>query len=88
MTGTVRAIHHRVHIDLDTPRPFTDTIGRTRQVHALIIEYGLSVIAHRTDVVVEYQDCAQLIPPTVEIPAWMQDYIDQYKPDGPALRLT
>jgi hypothetical protein len=88
MPATVREIHHRVCIDLDTPQPFTDLVGRTRQVHGLRIEYGLSAIAHRADVVVEYETSAQLVPPIADIPAWMQAYVDQYRPAGPALRLT
>lgn len=88
MTATVSQIHHRITLDLDTPQPFTDLIGRTRQVHAVRIEYGLSAIAHRVDVVVEYEDSAQLVPPIAEIPAWMQILIDQHKPAGPACRLT
>lgn len=87
MSGTVRQVQHRVSIDLDKPQPFTDVVGRTRQVQAVRIEYGLSAIAHRVDVVVEYEDCAQLVPPVAEIPKWMQELIDQYKPDGPAYAL-
>lgn len=86
--GTVRAIHHTVFIDLDTPHPFTDICGRTRQVYAVRIEYGLSPIAHRADVVVEYKDSANLVPPVCDIPDWMQALIDQHKPAGPALQLT
>lgn len=88
MATTVTEIHHRICLDLDTPQPFTDLLGRTRQVHGLRIEYGLSPIAHRVDVVVEYQDSAQLIPPAASIPAWIRTLIDQHKPDGPAYRLT
>jgi len=88
MTDTVRSIHHTVTIDLAQPMPFTDLIGRTRQVHTLRIQYGLSPIAHRVDVTVEYKDSAQLVPPVADIPDWMQERIDQHKPAGPAYRLT
>jgi hypothetical protein len=87
MADTVSEVHHRVCIDLDQPEQFTDLLGRTRTVYALRIEYGLSPIAHRADVTVEYQDSAALIPPDCEIPAWMQQRIDANKPDGPAYRL-
>jgi hypothetical protein len=88
MADTIRRIDHKVYIDLDTPQPFTDIVGRTRQVHALRIEYSLSTIAHRVDVVVEYKDSAALVPPVAEIPAWMQERIDAHKPAGPVLQLT
>ena len=87
-TGTIRRIDHKVYIDLDTPETFTDIVGQTRKVYALRIEYSLSPIAHRTDVVVEYKDAAALVPPVADIPAWMQALIDQHKPAGPALTLT
>lgn len=87
-TGTVTEVHHRVCIELDTPQPFTDLVGRTRQVYALRIQYGLSPIADRADVVVEYKDAAALVPPVCEIPDWMQAFIDTHKPAGPAYRLT
>jgi hypothetical protein len=86
--GKVTQVHHRVSIDLETPRPFTDLVGRTRKVHALRIDYALSPIADRADIVVEYKDSAALVPPVCDIPAWMQALIDQHKPDGPALQLT
>jgi hypothetical protein len=88
MADTIRRIDHKVYIDLDTPQPFTDIVGRTRQVHALRIEYSLSSIAHRVDVVVEYKDSTALVPPVAEIPAWIQARIDAHKPAGPALQLT
>jgi hypothetical protein len=84
MTGTVTQVQHRINIDLDQPQEFTDPVGRTRKVHAIRIEYGLSPLAHRVDVVVEYAGSAALIPPAADIPAWMQTLIDQYKPEGPA----
>lgn len=88
VVGKVTQVHHRVSIDLDTPQPFTDLVGRTRQVYALRIEYALSPIADRADVIVEYKDSAALVPPVADIPAWMQALIDQHKPAGPALQLT
>lgn len=88
MADTIRRIDHTVHIDLDTPKPFTDICGRTRLVHALRIEYSLSPIAHRVDVVVEYKDAANLVPPVCDIPDWMQQRIDAHKPVGPTLQLT
>jgi hypothetical protein len=88
MTGTVRQVHHRVTIDLDKPQEYTDLVGRTRKVHAVRIEYGLSPIADRVDVVVEYKDSAALVPPVADIPDWMQALIDQHEPDGPAYKLT
>lgn len=88
MTGTVRQVQHRVSIDLDTPQEFTDPVGRTRKVYAVRIEYGLSSIADRVDVVVEYANSAALVPPVADTPDWMQALIDQYKPDGPACKLT
>jgi hypothetical protein len=88
MTVTVRQVHHRISLDLATPQPLTDILGRTRQVHAVRIEYGLSTIAHRVDIVIEYGDCAQLLPPVTPIPPWLQKLIDQHKPPGPACTLT
>lgn len=87
-TGKVTQVHHRVTIELDTPQDFTDLVGRTRKVYAIRIDYSLSPIAHRADVVVEYKDAAALVPPVAEIPDWMQAFIDQHKPAGPAYRLT
>lgn len=87
MADVVREIHHRVCIDLDTPELFTDICGRTRKVYAIRIEYGLSPIAHRADVTVEYKDSASLVCPVEAIPDWMQRRIDAHKPDGPAYRL-
>ncbi|MEU5043192.1 hypothetical protein [Streptomyces griseorubiginosus] len=87
-TGKVTQVHHRVSIDLDTPQPFTDLVGRTRKVYALHIDYALSPIADRADIVVEYKDSAALVPPVADIPDWMQTFIDQHKPNGPALTLT
>ena len=87
MADTVRRIDHKVYIDLETPHPFTDVVGRTRQVYALRIEYSLSPIAHRVDVVVEYKDSANLVPPVCDIPDWMQQRVDAHKPDGPACLL-
>ncbi|WP_329376118.1 hypothetical protein [Streptomyces sp. NBC_01483] len=84
----VQQVHHRVTINLDTPQPFTDICGRTRNVYGLRIEYGLSPIAHRVDVTVEYKDSASLVCPVETIPDWMQAHIDQNKPVGPALQLT
>lgn len=88
MTGTITQVHHRVSIDLDKPQEFTDLVGRTRAVYAVRIEYGLSPIADRVDVVVEYKDSAALVPPVADIPDWMKDLIDQHKPNGPAYKLT
>lgn len=87
MADIVREVHHRICIDLDAPQPFTDLVGRTRQVYGLRIEYGLSPIADRADVTVEYTDSAALVPPAAEIPAWIQQRINAHKPDGPAYRL-
>ncbi|NUQ95790.1 MAG: hypothetical protein HOY79_04270 [Streptomyces sp.] len=86
-TGKVTEIQHRVTIHLDTPHPYTDLLGRTRDVCTLRIEYGLSAIAHRTDVTVHYKDTAALIPPVADIPDWIQALIDQHKPAGPACTL-
>lgn len=88
MTDIVREVHHRVCIELDSPQPFTDILGRTRKVLAIRIEYGLSAIADRADVVVEYKDSAERVCPVETIPDWMQARIDQHKPDGPVCRLT
>lgn len=89
MTDAIlRQVQHRISLDLDTPQPLTDVIGRTRQVQAVRIEYGLSAIAQRVDVVVEYQDCTQLLPPVTPIPEWLQELIDEHKPTGPAYTLT
>jgi hypothetical protein len=87
MADTVRRIDHKVYLDLGTPQPFIDICGDTRLVYALRIEYSLSSIAHRVDVVVEYKDRANLVPPVCEIPAWMQKRIDDNKPDGPTCQL-
>ncbi|MEU0818925.1 hypothetical protein [Streptomyces mirabilis] len=87
MTGTVTQVHHRISLDLDTPQPFTDMVGRTRKVHAVRIEYGLSAIADRVDVVVEYADSAALVPPVADIPNWMQALIDEHRPNGPVCTL-
>jgi hypothetical protein len=88
MADTIRRTDHKVYIDLETPQPFTDICGDTRNVYALRIDYSLSAIAHRVDVVVEYKDRANLVPPVCEIPAWMQERIDAHKPAGPVLQLT
>lgn len=88
MAGTVRQVQHRISIDLDKPQPFTDLVGRTRKVYAVRIEYGLSSIADRVDVVVEYADSAALVPPVADRPAWMQALIAEHKPAGPTYRLT
>lgn len=88
MADTIRSIEHNVYIDLDTPQTFTDVVGQTRQVYGIRIQYGLSPIAHRVDVTVEYKDSAALVPPVCDIPDWMQQRIDANKPDGPALQLT
>jgi hypothetical protein len=87
MTGTVRQVQHRVSIDLDRPQEFTDLVGRTRKVLAVRIEYGLSSIADRVDVVVEYADAAALVPPVADKPDWMQTLIAEHKPVGPAYTL-
>ena len=87
MAGTVTQVHHRISVDLDTPQPFTDICGDTRKVIAVRIEYVLSAIADRVDVVVEYRDCARLVPPVSEIPDWMQALIDEHRPDGPVCQL-
>ncbi|WP_406730871.1 hypothetical protein [Streptomyces sp. NBC_01794] len=88
MTATVRQVQHRITLELDTPQPFTDLVGRTRKVMAVRIEYGLSSIADRVDVVVEYADSAALVPPVADIPNWMQALIAEHKPAGPTYRLT
>lgn len=87
MTGTVTQVQHRVSIDLDQPQEFTDLVGRTRNVYAVRIEYGLSPIADRVDVVVEYTDSAALVPPAAERPDWMLTLIAEHKPAGPAYTL-
>lgn len=86
--ANVRQVHHKVTIALDTPQTFTNLCGQTRTVYGLRIEYGLSPIADRVDVVVEYKDSASLVCPVETIPDWMQAHIDANKPAGPALQLT
>jgi hypothetical protein len=87
ITATVSQVQHRVSLDLHTPQPLTDILGRTRLVQSVRIEYGLSSITDRVDVVVEYEDCAQLLPPVTPIPAWLRTLIDQHRPEGPASNL-
>ncbi|MFD8771425.1 hypothetical protein [Streptomyces sp. NPDC059916] len=84
MTGTVTQVQHRVSIDLDEAQDFTDLVGRTRKVQAVRIEYGISPIADRVDVVVEYADSAALVPPVADKPNWMLALIAEHKPAGPA----
>ncbi|MEV4784020.1 hypothetical protein AB0K53_00950 [Streptomyces tuirus] len=88
MAGTVTQVQHRVSIDLDAPQEFTDLVGRTRKVQAVRIEYGLSPIADRVDVVVEYTDSAALVPPAADKPDWMLALIAEHKPAGPTYTLT
>lgn len=87
MNATVRQVQHRITLDLDQPEQFTDLVGRTRTVYAIRIEYGLSPIADRVDVTVEYKDSAALVPPAASIPDWMHALIDEHKPVGPVCTL-
>lgn len=80
MADAIREAHHQVRINLDTPQPFTDICGRTRNVYGLRLTWHATPGRERFTAVVEYKDSASLVCPVETIPDWMQERIDQHKP--------
>jgi hypothetical protein len=84
--AAVREIQHQVRIDLTDAPTLTDCTGRKRKPFGLRLTYGMRRDVARIDVVIEWEDSAQLWPPVSEMPDWLQQIIDDHQPadvDGP-----
>lgn len=80
VAATVREIRHHVRIDLTHAPPLTNTIGRTRKPYGLRLDYALRRDITRVDIVVEWEDAAEWWPPAAEMPDWLRQIVDKYRP--------
>lgn len=79
-TATVCEIRHEVRIDLTNAPTLTDLTGRTRKPFGLRLTYGLRADVTRVDIVIEWEDSAQLWPPAADMPGWLQQIIVDRRP--------
>ena len=80
LTASVREIRAEIRIDLTNAPTLTNTIGNTRTPRGLRITYGARTDITRIDLVVEWENSAELWPPTAEMPDWMAQIITDHMP--------
>lgn len=80
VTASVREIHHRIRIDLTGAPKLTNLAGRTRVPVGLRLDYGLRQDVSRLDIVIEWDDAAELWPPAADMPTWLRQIIDAHRP--------
>jgi hypothetical protein len=80
VTASVREIQHQVRIDLTNAPTLTDSTGRKRKPFGLRLTYGIRRDITRVDIVIEWEDSAQLWPPVSEMPDWLRRIVDENRP--------
>lgn len=80
VTASTREIRHEARIDLTDAPTLTDCTGRKRKPFGLRLTYGLRRDITRVDIVIEWEDSAELWPPVSEMPDWLRQIIDNNRP--------
>lgn len=78
--AVVREVRHEVRIDLTDAPKLTNVTGRSRKPRGLRLTYGLRRDIARVDIAVEYEDDAELWPPAAEMPGWLAQVVQDYRP--------
>lgn len=80
VTASVHEIRHEVRIELAGAPKLTDLTGRRRKPVGVHLIYGLRRDITRVDIAMQWEDEAQLWPPSCEMPDWLRQLIDEYRP--------
>ncbi|MDJ0460645.1 hypothetical protein [Streptomyces sp. H27-C3] len=79
-TASVREVQHQVRIDLTGAPKITNGSGQTRKPQGLRVTYGRRRDIDRVDLVVEYADSAERVPPADGMPDWVSDLVAKHQP--------
>lgn len=80
MDSTVREIRHEIRIDLTDAPTLTNLTGRTRKPFGLRLTYGIREDIARVDIAIEWEDTAERWPPAADMPSWLRNLINEYRP--------
>lgn len=80
MAATVREIKHEVRVDLTDAAPMKTSTGRRRKPVGLRIQYGVRQDVSRVDIVLEFHNSAELLPPSCALPAELWAIVEANRP--------
>lgn len=85
VTSAVHEIRHEVRIDLTDAPKLTDLTGRRRTPIGVHLIYGLRRDITRVDIAIQWapiqgEGQAQLWSPAHEMPDWLRQIVDRYRP--------